>query len=894
MERFDRTTAVSAHAPRVLPGLLSRTRLTEAMLPLAAITVVRGPGGAGKTMLLSQLVAQLPEERGAWVTAEEGKLTRTAFWHQVLSCTLGRDAADRALGEKLVDATRVVDALRAAAERLVIVVDDAHLFLDQAIFRDILHVARAVPVVSFLLATRTRISELEDPAEALSLDIKLMRPEELQFNVEEIAAFAAVSTKRAQEVHDLTGGNALLLRALQLGARRNEGDVAGDAIEILRAYLDRYVASVDRELVSFMQRTALGDDFSLAEANDVSGHPRPEEPIDALEAAGLLTRQQMGAQERFRYHPLVRDYLRREAATALPDDIAKLHGIVARHRAERGDRAAALQHALYARDFDLAAKMLLLGGTDLLRETPYEAFTNVPVRVAAHHPLLAASRALKENARGSRWVAREYFAAALLASKSIAVRNTPERATMVVLESVAARLHGRSKEAAAAAHRALSLIDRLGSDSLLGAQVFQLMSMCAVSFFRAGDLDGLWKVLDQVPIDSPRGGLVCASLAAVTAAAAGDLPELERIERSIERSGWRRQELVGYRGALLQLAGMLRDLAKADTESVRLRMNEMDEHLPTLEYRVLFAAVHAISLVIDGEPQSARLHIDEVRRDEAAAQRLSPRDADLITIVDALAAAADGWVGAARKGLESVSSSSRWGRLLRAHLDLLQGDHVSAARHLAAPALADVGEARLERARLLMLAWTGMESGETDATRAALISAAGIVRASGEDGSLMLIPADVRARLADSVDEGELGACVREQLGAPLPSPFSSVPLHPRLTKRELVVLAQLQSRSRHAEIAEVLGISPNTVKTQLRSAYRKLGAADRDQALVRMAVLGIHGSSAESDRERRPDAARDGHPFRTPASAAQAEDARRRAPDAPRDGARAAASPRS
>lgn len=114
MDRVGRLPLVSAHAPRMLPGLIDRPRLHD-RLPLAAITVVRGPGGASKTVLLGQLVARMPEERGSWITVgEEGIRSRTPFWRHVIAHTLGDDAA------------RIVEVLRAAAERLVVVVDDSH------------------------------------------------------------------------------------------------------------------------------------------------------------------------------------------------------------------------------------------------------------------------------------------------------------------------------------------------------------------------------------------------------------------------------------------------------------------------------------------------------------------------------------------------------------------------------------------------------------------------------------------------------------------------------------------------------------------------------------------------------------------------------------------------
>ena len=58
------------------------------------------------------------------------------------------------------------------------------------------------------------------------------------------------------------------------------------------------------------------------------------------------------------------------------------------------------------------------------------------------------------------------------------------------------------------------------------------------------------------------------------------------------------------------------------------------------------------------------------------------------------------------------------------------------------------------------------------------------------------------------------------------------------LSPRETDVLAMLCEGSTHAEIAKALFVSANTVKTQLRSAYRKLGVHSRSEAVGRAREL--------------------------------------------------------
>jgi LuxR family transcriptional regulator, maltose regulon positive regulatory protein len=61
-----------------------------------------------------------------------------------------------------------------------------------------------------------------------------------------------------------------------------------------------------------------------------------------------------------------------------------------------------------------------------------------------------------------------------------------------------------------------------------------------------------------------------------------------------------------------------------------------------------------------------------------------------------------------------------------------------------------------------------------------------------------------------------------------------------RLTPGELRLLPLLPTHRSYREIAEQLGVSRNTVKTQAISVYRKLGVSSRGEAIARAAELGL------------------------------------------------------
>ena len=71
----------------------------------------------------------------------------------------------------------------------------------------------------------------------------------------------------------------------------------------------------------------------------------------------------------------------------------------------------------------------------------------------------------------------------------------------------------------------------------------------------------------------------------------------------------------------------------------------------------------------------------------------------------------------------------------------------------------------------------------------------------------------------------------------------------PTLTPRETAVLQALFAHESRTDVADALFVSVNTVKSQLRSLYTKLGVSTREQALARAVALGIAGpGDAEQD----------------------------------------------
>src|SRR5690606_17216964 len=76
----------------------------------------------------------------------------------------------------------------------------------------------------------------------------------------------------------------------------------------------------------------------------------------------------------------------------------------------------------------------------------------------------------------------------------------------------------------------------------------------------------------------------------------------------------------------------------------------------------------------------------------------------------------------------------------------------------------------------------------------------------------------------------------------------------PRLTVRETVVLQALTASGSANDIADELGVSVHTVKSQLRTLYRKLDVSSREGALAAAHRHGLLSDGPAQGSAGRPD----------------------------------------
>ena len=126
-------------------------------------------------------------------------------------------------------------------------------------------------------------------------------------------------------------------------------------------------------------------------------------------------------------------------------------------------------------------------------------------------------------------------------------------------------------------------------------------------------------------------------------------------------------------------------------------------------------------------------------------------------------------------------------------------------------------------------------------TAYSLLSQAEIWHLQGEDEAAVEVLREARAVVEGCPRPGILGQMLELSEGRLRRGRRASANGHPdELTGRELAVLRLLPSELSQREIAGTLYVSLNTIKSHVKSIYRKLGVDSRDDAVSRARELGV------------------------------------------------------
>ena len=642
---------------------------------------------------------------------------------------------------------------------------------------------------------------------------------DLSFTPAETAEYLAsvASTLEAAAVHRTTGGLPAAVAA-----------VAG--LASLRH------AVVDDVLAGLAPGTLPADDTLLAVPETITRALVAElgldaDVIDRAEAAGH------GAWTSDAGHPLFTLTAPVRAATrrAHPTDLA---GAV-RERAGRvllreGAWYAALREGAAAHSLEIVDAALKGGGLPLIGAhgaSIREALRDVRPLEMRRWPVIAMAVALILNARHEhRMLAAELLGIALLGARS-APAGSAERALLRVIESAVRRLRGIGDGGVKAAQAAAHLIDELPDDErrsidgLLG----DLHIHAAISLMYGADGAAAEQFEKALAVARrPNTRLLAYGGIAMMNTLAGDLVSARRwIDTAFARP-WPDTVLNEYQGSMLRIAQAWMLLENDDLDAAETAVDSVWHIIDTIEHWPVIAHVRATIDICRGHAHEGLERVQALRR--LRGRHMPRSQARMLDLTESSLRLAAGDVAGAR------ALGIRSGDLPRvtigaARVEVFDGDLGKALRMLGTlTAHTPADRAAAAALEAVVLARLGRDpAGPAQRARA-------IADAHGLRTPFLLLPADARHLfddlmpwLVDPADSGEARV--------------------PRLTARELVILGELVETASVNDIAARLHVSANTVKSQRRTLYRKLGAASRDEALAIATEHGILSSGVPPQR---------------------------------------------
>jgi LuxR family maltose regulon positive regulatory protein len=370
-------------APRV--QLLDRLREGRGR----KLTLVCAPAGYGKTTLLAQW-GEADRERTpfVWMSADEGDGDPVRFWSHLIG---GLQAVHPRTGRASVEALRAGPATVASAvlplliEELsdappaVLVVDDWHLVRSTVCDETIRILAEQGPA-----AVQVVLSSRSDPNLPVGRwrahgELSEIRAADLQLSHLEAASFLRkanidLGPEDIARLTERTEGWAagLSLASILLQHEKDPHafvrDFAGDSRHLLEYLADDVLASVDAEKRGFLVRSSVLDEVSGAACDAVLETHGSAAMLAEIERSNLFLVPVDRHGEKYRFHQLFTDVLRRELARTSPEAVGELHARASAWFEAQGDLEAAVEHAIAARDLPRASDLVTLQQRNLVND----------------------------------------------------------------------------------------------------------------------------------------------------------------------------------------------------------------------------------------------------------------------------------------------------------------------------------------------------------------------------------------------------------------------------------------------------------------------------------------------------------------------------------------------
>lgn len=850
--------------PRIPDHVVERSHLNARLSSFGTLAIVQAPAGFGKTTLAAVWARDTGGATGDIVWFDAKRSDANSFWSDMVTAFLesGIPMSD----DESIPYQRISSALHKRESVLTIVIDgfdsvtestdveeELHdLLLRRRSLRVLVTLRRAHPFTSI------RWSDVNP---------MFIGAADLAFNQDETTQLAnlfgcPLTDEMATVITNATRGWPEPTRALIAQVHRGAltpHDVPAAAAQVAHDYLtNRVIPQFDgHEWLRFMLMTSIPGTITDQLAVFISGDSTAPERLRRLESEGVLAVTNTAAGPVYEWPAAARTALRDEFIRRDSADEREVHGKLATWYVERHDHAdEALEHARLSQDPAVLVHVIEHMWPQLIawhKEELRSAFSTLPVDRLTGHLCALAVRDLVLHRHSQ---ADDLFLSMIGPgpgdNKEIAriARSDGALVALRTMEAIMLALRSRGRF-----HQAGLYADAIATIFAVGRehQTAQIVPVAPGVLLQSGITrlvaDDLPRALHDLRVAYDRSGEVstpyinrdAAGKIALIHALTGDVKSAEswllRYDATAEPSGWLAGTIaqsVTVASAIIAIERLDRERALGQIASVLLPSGPAAHESLLNPYIVYARARHSL---IWGDRHGALLSIQEERIHRADWIHEGATAHALLSAVEADLLMALGFGNRARDLLERAPQHPALFSA-RARFALLADGHEAALD--ATSNGVDEAASMTVRAELLVIrAIAQWEAGHGRAATESLGHALDVAQTAGSAYAF----ATGGKRLAalaehDPVAMKILAAAQASGAGSVYPGRLAIVDL----TERERLILDRIGLGMNMRQMADDLFVSYNTVKTQMRSLYQKLGARSREQALVRAHEHGLLG----------------------------------------------------
>lgn len=826
---------------------LLRSRLLASLSGDERLVVIHGGRFSGKSTLLRtwSKTCLPPGATAGQVITPDTETDDDAYWGEVLT-SLGGSCTD-----EIDPFSALCHVVGSRTDPVTLVLDDVHLVRQaEARIGDLL---RQVPRASFRVLASTRIAGGWYRHGEVPPDRILFTPGDLAFTLDEIgeladAIGAGVDRRALWDLQTETGGLAALVHAAL--KRRPAGFSGHGPLGHVRREIDRLLAKTlaeDPQLAATraaILQLAVDDRLTEQSTNVVACDPSPSTPVGLLaelERLGMVEARVDSAEATWAFPAPVRASLLRLFDAEDPEGLRTAQLTLCRHWLDKGQARNAFVCAIDAAQWDLVLDILrdhwrVLYTSDFLHME--QDLARIPDHVLDSEPLFATLRRMHQQ-----------FSAPKDAPTSVhRVEPLPESEEPAerMMNAIALRIAG---EFAASVEHCEPLMRRTPPPPEASQQVrdgFGFASVhIGISLITVGRFDDAIELLRRAHRVGA-GTFIERDAAGKLALAHAMLGNLSAAENWIEIER-RYPPLEPHSEMVVRPAGMvahaLTCIDKLDRNGALSILAELGPPDDREEFWGFIVYAHGLHSLVSGSPADGLRYVEhQLRRFPT----MRDRGAIVGPLLDSVRADLHLALGELNEAATLIGDSTHPATApVRARIRLLAGDAADALR-IVERYSNDVRCTSRDSIELTLVAAAAcLAMGAHDAAAAHLHRAIARSTLTGLLRPFVTLPADALLELRSiNPDIPELPAGSVAAL---------TTTILPSLTEREMTVLRSLASTATIQQISTAHFVSINTIKSQLRSIYRKLGARSRQEAVHRARTLGLLASQAGSSPSPSP-----------------------------------------